>query len=285
MKFKKIMALVLAVVLAVTLLAACGNSQSGTETANTEQGGANSNETTGDSDWEYIQNKGEMVMGITLFAPMNYYDGEELVGFETEFATAVCDKLGIMPKFQEIDWGSKEIELNSKNIDCIWNGMTITEEREQNMSISTPYMNNRQVMVTRIEDADKYATNVDGADVVAEVDSTGYALLESDEFFANANATAVDSQAKGLMDVAAGTSDVAVVDYVTTLGSIGEGTDYTDLVRIDSKEFKGDIYGVAFRKGSDATEKVNQAMQELASDGTLAKLAEKYGLADLLLLK
>ncbi len=284
MKLKKILALVLALALAVTVLAACGSApaNNGTDTAKTDE---SADAASGDSDWAYIQDKGEMVMGITLFAPMNYYEGDELVGFETEFATAVCEKLGVAPKFQEIDWGSKEIELSSKNIDCIWNGMTITDERKENMSISTPYMNNRQVMVTKAENADKYAASVDGADVVAEVDSTGYALLEEDEFFANANATAVDSQAKGLMDVAAGTSDVAVVDYVTSLASIGEGTDYTDLVRIDAKEFKGDIYGVAFRKGSDVTEKVNEAMQELASDGTLAQLAEKYGLADLLLLK
>ena len=97
-----------------------------------------------------IQAKGELVIGITLFAPMNYYDeNEELIGFETEFAKAVCEKLGVAPKFVEINWDTKEIELNSKNIDCIWNGMTITEERATNMSISVPYMANKQVMVAK----------------------------------------------------------------------------------------------------------------------------------------
>ncbi len=101
-----------------------------------------------DSDYAAIMEKGTMVIGITYFAPMNYKDDNgELIGFETEFAKAVCEKLGLTPEFQEIDWDSKETELASGNIDCIWNGMTITPEREENMSISIPYMQNKQVKV------------------------------------------------------------------------------------------------------------------------------------------
>lgn len=103
-----------------------------------------------DSDWSYIKNKGELIIGITYFAPMNYEDENgELIGFETEFAKAVCEVLGVKAKFQEINWSAKETELASKNIDCIWNGMTITEEREENMSITIPYMQNKQVMIVK----------------------------------------------------------------------------------------------------------------------------------------
>ncbi len=103
-----------------------------------------------EGDLAAIKEKGELVIGITLFAPMNYYDeNEKLIGFETEFATAVCEKLGVAPKFVEINWDTKEIELNAKSIDCIWNGMTITAERAENMSISVPYMENKQVMVSK----------------------------------------------------------------------------------------------------------------------------------------
>lgn len=106
-----------------------------------------------DSDWEYIKNKGEMIIGITLFAPMNYMDdNNKLVGFETEFAEAVCAELGVRAKFQEIDWNAKETELAAKNIDCIWNGMTITPERAENMSVTIPYMKNKQVMVVKAEE-------------------------------------------------------------------------------------------------------------------------------------
>ena len=277
MKLKKILALVMALMLAVTVLAACGSAPADT----TDKAADTAADTSADSDLAYIQDKGEMVIGITLFEPMNYYEGEELVGFETEFATAVCEKLGVTPKFQEINWDSKEIELNSKNIDCIWNGLTITDERKENMAITEPYMNNRQVMIVKAENVEAYSSNVDNLDVIAEVDSTGYELIEDDAFFANANVTAVDSQAKALMDVAAGTSDAAVVDYVSSIGSIGEGTDYADLV-VAPNEFPGDEYGVAFRKGSDAAEAVTEAMKEVSQDGTLATIAEKYGLQDLI---
>lgn len=102
------------------------------------------------SDYDYIMNKGELVIGITYFAPMNYEnEAGELVGFETEFAKAVCDKLGLTPKFVEINWNAKETELAAKNIDCIWNGMTIDDDRKANMSITIPYMQNKQVMVVK----------------------------------------------------------------------------------------------------------------------------------------
>ena len=103
-----------------------------------------------DSDYKYIMDKGTLIVGITYFAPMNYENEDgELVGFETEFAKAVAAKLGLQVKFQEISWAAKETELAAKNIDCIWNGMTITEERLENMSISIPYMQNKQVKVVK----------------------------------------------------------------------------------------------------------------------------------------
>ena len=105
-----------------------------------------------DSDWAYIEGNGKLIIGITYFAPMNYKDDNgELIGFETEFAKAVCAELGIEAEFQEISWSAKETELAAKNIDCIWNGMTITEEREENMSISIPYMQNKQVKVVKAD--------------------------------------------------------------------------------------------------------------------------------------
>ncbi len=114
--------------------------------------GAAFDDAVSEGDLAYIKEKGELIIGITLFAPMNYEDENgELIGFETEFAEAVCEKLGVEANFVEINWNSKEIELNSKNIDCIWNGMTITEERVENMSISVPYMQNKQVMVSKAQ--------------------------------------------------------------------------------------------------------------------------------------
>ncbi|MBE7043290.1 MAG: transporter substrate-binding domain-containing protein, partial [Ruminococcaceae bacterium] len=207
---KKVLLVLLAMLLAVSFVAGCGSTEPAPE-ASTEAEAT----PVAESDADYITEKGTMQIGITLFSPMNYYEGEELIGFETEFAKAVCEKLGVTPEFVEINWDTKEIELNSKNIDCIWNGMTITEERKENMEITNPYMANRQVMIVKAENEAKYAEGVDADTVVvAEKGSTGEELAMENEFFAEANYTAVDAQSTGLMDVAAGTSDVLIGDYV-----------------------------------------------------------------------
>ena len=262
-KFTKIMAVALSAMMLAIMCAGCGNK-------------------TADSDAAYIKDKGEMIIGMTLFAPMNYYEGEELIGFETEFAKAVCEKIGVTPVFQEINWDAKEVELSSKNIDCIWNGMTITEERKQNMSVTKAYMANKQVMVAKAENAQKYAQSIEGAMVVAEAGSAGEELATANEYFAAAQFTPVDSMAKALMDVAAGTSDIAVVDYVASIGSIGEGTDFADLVVVESEDFSPEEYGIAFRKGSDFTAEVEAAIDALKADGTLKAIADKYKLGDLI---
>lgn len=247
-----------------------------------------------ESDWAYIQDKGIVTVGITLFAPMNYYEGDKLVGFDTELTTAVFAKLGIEPEFIEISWDAKEIELNSKNIDCIWNGMCITEERKQNMSMSNPYLYNTQAMVMKADREDEIMADIAGRYVVAEQGSTGEGKLLGNiaddetvvvsavEYFKDANYTAVDSMAKALLEVKSGTADVAVVDSVCALGMVGEGTDYADMVVNLDNNFGLQEYGIGFRSGSDLTELVNQAIIELSQDGTVAEIAARYGLADML---
>ena len=275
---KKILALILAVMMLTCLFAGCNKPADDNNDILSDGGDA-----TATSDADYIMENGEMIIGMTLFAPMNYYEGEELIGFETEFAKAVCEKIGVTPKFQEINWDAKEIELNAKNIDCIWNGMTITDERKANMEISNPYMANKQVMVVKKDNAEKFAEGVIGAAVVAEAGSAGEEIATADEFFKEAAFTPVDSMAKALMDVAAGTSDIAIVDYVASIGSIGEGTDFEDLVVVSEREFSPEEYGIAFRKGSDMATVVNNTIAELIADGTIDEIAAKYKLTDLII--
>ncbi len=247
-----------------------------------------------ESDWDYISGKGKMVVGMTLFAPMNYYEGDEFVGFDTELTKAVGEKLGVEIEFVEINWDSKEIELNSKNIDCIWNGMCITPERKENMSMSNAYLYNTQAIVAKTDKMADLLTNLEGVNVVAEQGSTGEGKLlgtiEDDEtvvvsakeFFSKSNYTAVDSMAKALMEVKSGTADIALVDSVCALAMVGEGTDYADMsVNLDNN-FGLQEYGIAFRKGSDVTEKVNEIIVELTKDGTVAEIAGRYGLTDAL---
>lgn len=281
---KKLTAFILSALMAVTALTGCGGQSSSSEASKD-----NSSSQSSTGDWSYIADKGDLVIGITYFEPMNYKDENgELTGFETEFAQSVCEKLGVKANFQKIDWDSKEVELNAKTIDCIWNGLTITDERQENMGISTPYMENKQVMVTKAENADKFTTAeaVKGATVVAEKKSAGEDVAKGDEFFKEANYVSVDSQAKALLEVKSGTADIAIIDYVMSIGTIADGTDYADLKVVEGKDFAKEQYGIAVRKGDAETlQKINDAIQAVADDGKLEEIAKKYNLQDLLLVK
>ena len=277
---KKTLAFLMAGAMAAAALVGCSAKN---DTSSVASDAAATTAATADGDWDYISGKGEMTIGITYFEPMNYIgeDGK-LTGFETDFATAVCKELGVEPKFQEIAWDSKEIELNAKTIDCIWNGLTITAEREANMSITLPYMSNKQVMVVKAENADKYKTaeDVKGAKVVAEAGSAGEEVAKGEDFFKEATYTPADSQAKCLLEVKSGTSDIAVIDYVMTIGTLRAGSDYSDLKMVEGQNFSPEVYGIAFRKGSDASRKVSDTIVKLYNDGKLQEIAKKYNLEE-----
>lgn len=288
---KKWISMLLAVGMAASL-AACGStattdsaaaSESTADVASTAEAAADTAD--GESDLAYIQEKGKMTIGYTVYAPMNYTDENgEFVGFDTELATAVCEQLGVEPEFVEINWDAKLLELESKNIDCIWNGMTITPELQEAISISDPYIKNYQVLVIRAADAEKYTSteSLAGAKVDAEAGSAGESTVQNDEFLSQATYTSVVKQTDALLEVKSGAADAAVMDFVLANALAGVG-DYSDLMVIPDLELSVEEYGIGFRKGSDVTEKVNQAMQELVDDGTLGTLAEKYELSELLL--
>ena len=275
---KKIFAMLLALTMILSL-AACG----GSKKEEPKQEETKTEETAPETDATYIEGNGKLVVGITIYEPMNYYDDAgKLTGFDTEFAEAVCAKLGLEPEFVEINWDTKEIELNAKSIDCIWNGMTITEDRMSNMSISAPYVKNAQVIVVKTDST--YASTADLVDatLVAEIGSAGEAQIDGEEAnadLAQAEYVGMAKQTDCLMEVKAGTADAAVLDWTLAKSMVGEGTDFADLKMMEGVELATEEYGIAFRQGSDFTAKVNTAIDELVADGTLPALAEKYGLA------
>ena len=271
---KKFISTVLALGMAASL-AACGGSAS--TAASTESTAAFAAEATADSDLAYIKNKGKMTIGYTVYEPMNYTDESgTFTGFDTELATAACEKLGVEPDFVEINWDTKETELAAKSIDCIWNGLTLTDDREANMACTKPYVKNAQVVVMKA-DADYTSTaDLAGKTVVAESGSAGETTIEEDEGLQQADFVAKSVQTDCLMEVAAGTADAAVLDLTLASAMIGEGTDYANLVIKD--ELNVEEYGAAFRKGSDVAAAVDTAFDELKADGTMQTLADKYGL-------
>ena len=258
-------------------LAACGGAASAS-TAASASSAASGSTAAAESDLDDIKGKGKMVIGYTVYEPMNYTDADgNFTGFDTELATAVCEKLGVEPEFVEINWDTKETELAAKSIDCIWNGLTLTDDREENMACTKPYVKNAQVVV--VKDGTDYTSTADliGKTVVAEAGSAGEAAIQGDENLSKADYVSKSVQTDCLMEVAAGTADAAVLDLTLANAMIGAGTDYASLKIVD--ELNAEEYGVAFRKGSDAAAAVDAAFDELKADGTMQALADKYDLA------
>ena len=134
------------------------------------------------ADWDYIVGEGKMIVGYTNFAPISWKNEDgELVGFDVELAKAVAAELGLEVEFKLIDWNTKEATLKAKTIDVIWNGMTITPERQAEMEVSIPYLNNKQVAVIRKEDAATYKTTADMAEAIvgAEAGSAGEGCIKA----------------------------------------------------------------------------------------------------------
>ena len=286
---KRLVSAFLAGAMALSLAACGGSASTSTAASSAAASAAPASSVAADSDLAYLQSNGKMVIGYTVYEPMNYTDADgNFTGFDTELATAVCEKLGVEPEFVEINWDTKVVELDAKSIDCIWNGLTIDDDRKTTMDISTPYMENKQVMVAKSDVADKIKSADDLKDktVVAEKKSAGETVAQTDEFFSSAKYVSVDAQAKALLEVKSGTADVAVIDYVMSIGTLKSGSDYADLKVVDGKDFSPEQYGIALRKDSPETlKKLNDAIQAVADDGTLDKIAEKYSLQDLLLVK
>ncbi|MCI8560866.1 MAG: transporter substrate-binding domain-containing protein [Dorea sp.] len=265
---KKLIALLLTMMMALSL-AACGSdsskSDSGTEAKSGESG---------ESDMAYVKDKGTLVIGITDFEPMDFKDdGGEWVGFDADMAKAFAKSLGVEAEFVEIDWDNKIMELDGKTIDCVWNGMTLTDEVTSSMECSKAYCNNAQVVIVPSDKADKYQDTDSLSDLsfAAEAGSAGEAELQN----LNIECTPVKAQSDALMEVAAGTSDAAVIDSLMAAAMVGEGTGYEKLtytVGLNSEE-----YGVGFRKGSDLAASLNDFFASSYADGTMVECAEKYG--------
>ena len=254
---KKIIAMLLVMVLALSLLTACGGKSA--------------------SDLDTVKKNGKIVVGITDYAPMDYKDENgNWTGFDAEFAQLFAKELGVDCEFYVIaDWGKKFLELETKQIDAVWNGMTITEEAKLNSSVSDPYVINAQVLVMKADVIGNYADAASLKDLTVAVEN-GSAGQSAAEEAGITNIIATQDQAAALMEVAAGTSDACVIDITMANAMTGEGTSYADLT--SGLALTSEEYGVSFRKDSDLTAKFNEFMDKLQADGTLQALADKYSL-------
>ena len=244
----------------------------------TEAASEEAAQTAADSDIAYIQANGKLVVGITDFAPMDYQDENgEWIGFDADMAKAFAKSLGVEAEFVEIDWDNKIMELGAKTIDCVWNGMTLTDEVLSAMSCSNAYCNNSQVVVVPADKAADFQS-VDACSALnfavesgsagkAEVEKLGYSFTE------------VKDQATALMEVAAGTADAAVIDSLMAGAMVGEGTGYDSLIyTVSLNAEEGEQYGVGFRQGSDLAQALNDFFAASYADGSMVECAETYGI-------
>ena len=227
-----------------------------------------------DSDMAYVKDKGTLVVGITDFAPMDYQDESgEWIGFDADMAKAFAQSLGVEVEFITIEWDSKIMELEGKTIDCVWNGMTLTDEVLSAMECSDPYCSNAQVVVVPADVAEQYQDQESLKDLNFAVESGSAG--EKQAATLDLSYTAVQDQATALMEVASGTCDAAIIDSLMAAAMVGEGTGYEDLtytISLNSEE-----YGVGFRKGSDLAAALNEFFAASYEDGSIKTCAETYG--------
>jgi polar amino acid transport system substrate-binding protein len=250
---KKLFALLLTLALVVTCFAGCG-----------------------------AEKKETIVVGYTIYEPMNYKDESgKLVGYDTELAEAVFEGLGYKVIFQEIDWDSKYTDLDSGTIDCVWNGFTSNTAdsdgilRSEKVDFSFNYMENRQVIIAKADAGIETAADLDGLTAAAESGSAGESYAETLE---GVTVKGYPKQTDCLFEVNAGTADFAVVDAQLAKSYVGKG-DYANLKVVEELSSDVEYYAIGFKKNSTLTAKVNEQLEKLAADGTIARLAEEYGVA------
>ena len=240
------------------------------------------------TDWENIEAKGKFIVGMTIYAPMNYYDANgdlvedsngEFIGFDTELAKAVAQKLGLEVEFVEIKWDNKYSELASGAIDCIWNGFTSNSkdsdgvERSEKVDFTYAYLDNKQCVITASDRVGEFtsAASLAGKTAAVEEGSAGETYAKD----AGATVVTKSTQMDAFAELASGAVDCIVVDMLLADKNVGRG-DYANLAKT-TIEIEPEVYSIGCRKGSDFDEKINEALIQLLNDGTIEALATKYG--------
>ncbi|TAH67379.1 MAG: amino acid ABC transporter substrate-binding protein, partial [Anaerolineaceae bacterium] len=234
-----------------------------------------------DNSWDYIEKNGKLILGLDdSFPPMGFRDdADNIVGFDVDLAKAVADELGVELVLQPIQWTAKEQELQTKNIDCIWNGFSVTEERLEQLTLSIPYMENTIAMVVVNGSGIKTRDDMAGKRMAVQGGSSAEETLNSDENKAfreslgEVNGSFKD-YVTALMDLETGNSDAVLMDSVVANYMINEaGKDFVVL----EDSLVAEEYAIGFRKGEEAlANAVNEALRDLKADGTVAKIATKW---------
>lgn len=274
---KKLLSVLLAIAMVACVVAGfagCSKSNGGDAESSSSSSESTSAKTVADLD--KVKDANKLVIGITDYEPIDYKDKDgKWIGFDADLARAVAEKMGIDVEFVVINWDNKFIELNSGSIDCIWNGMTVSDSVKTNCDISDAYAGNSQVVVMKEDALSKYANAdaIKAADLTIAVEKGSAGETEAKKL--SSNVVSLSAQSDALKEVKSGTADACIIDSTMANSMTKDGTDFANLgysVSLTTEE-----YAVGFRKGSDLTAEVNRLLSELKEDGTMDKISAKYG--------
>lgn len=262
----------------VLSLAACGGAKTETTAAETTAEKKEETTTAGTTAAETAEAAGgTLIVGFDQdFPPMGFVgDNGEYTGFDLDLAKEVASRLGLEYKAQPVAWDSKDMELESGNIDCIWNGFTITG-REDDYTWTTPYMANKQVFVVANDSDIKSQADLAGKVVEVQADSSAEAALKENQDLANTfgQLLTTPDYNTAFMDLEQGAVDAVAMDVIVAGYQIKQRN--ADFKILDDS-LSEEEYGVGFKKGNtELRDKVQGALEEMAADGTLAKISDEW---------
>lgn len=229
-----------------------------------------------DMSLEKVQDEGVLVMGLdATFAPMGFTDdNDDIVGYDVDLAKEVADRMGVELELQPIDWNAKVLELDTGNIDMVWNGFTITDERAEKVLFSEPYMNNRQVVLTQ-DDSIESEADLAGLDVGVQLQSSGQSALEASDVYDDLeDMTKFDTYDMALEDLKSDRVDAVIIDEV--MGRY-VNSQQGDIYDIPDFSLGDEEYGIGFRLGDSALkDEVESILEDMKDDGTGAEIAREW---------
>lgn len=284
---KKILSMLLALSLAAVSFVGCSQNQE-TQQSGSEASDAAANvseddsqaENTGDDSLQKIKDKGQLVLGLDdSFPPMGFRDTDNnIVGYDIDLAREVAERMGVELVITPVDWDYKETELNDGNVDCLWNGMSVDDERKEKMNLSEPYMENRQVVVVLADSGINTLADLAGKSVILQAGSTAVGALDSKEDVKSTlrEVTEVPDNVQAMMELGQGTGDAVVMDEVVARYYISK-SDNPDQFKVLDEALSDEVYAVGFRKADQSLrDEVQKILGEMKADGTLKTITEKW---------
>ena len=226
--------------------------------------------------------EGEFVVGLDdAFPPMGYRDADNnIVGFDIDLATEAAKRMNMTVKFQPIAWASKDMELDTGNISCVWNGFTMhVDTRDDDYTWTPAYMKSRQVLVVLADSPYQSADDLAGKNLALQLGSSAEAALDGAADFKASlgNIAAYDDNQKVLMDLEIKQSDAILIDEPVVRYYISQKEGGAENYRIFDTALADEEYGVGFKLGNtELRDKVVKALEEMAKDGTMKKISEKW---------